>query len=320
MVDIEKLATSDMKQEMFEKGTIIFNDGDPSDYKMYVLLDGHVGVYKNHGMTGEICIATLSKGDFFGEMSLFLNKARTATIVVAEDVTLLVLDRINIFEFLKNQQDTAFSLIQTLCWRLDSTNASAADNRASYEQDLTALVLENSKMETIVNTDSLTGAYNRRYFREVSRLLIDTATRIGKHSYIVMFDLDFFKKINDTYGHDAGDYVLITFAKMVNEIIRSDDIFARYGGEEFIMLVSCTGKEDAMMLVERIRQSVCHAPFEFGDSKIAVSTSVGGAVVSAGSDLDMAISFADIALYKAKHEGRNRTVFYEEEANEQVVE
>ena len=313
MINIEALMNGEARTEKFEKGNIIFRDGEPSDNKMYILIEGAAGVYKNYNMPGEICVATLAKGDFFGEMSLFLNKERTATIVAKDDMVLFVIDSTDVFEFLKTQQDIVFSLLQTLCLRLDSTNTNAADNRVSYEQDLTTLIDENSKMETIMKIDPLTGVYNRRHFREVAKLLIDTATRTDRFSFIVMFDLDFFKKINDTYGHDAGDHVLITFAQLVSNIVRSDDIFARYGGEEFILLISCASPDDAMMLVERIRQSICKKPVEFKDSKISVSASIGVAAVSSGSDLDVAISFADLALYRAKHNGRNRTVFYEEE-------
>ena len=308
MIDLSKLASGDVELQVFKKGEVIFEADAPSNGTMYILFVGEVDVYKNYGQQGEICVATLVASDFFGEMSLFLDKKRTATVVVREDASVLVIDQEGMLEFLKKQPELAFSFMQTLCTRLENTNTSAAQNRLSYEQDVSSLITENSKMDTILNLDPLTGVYNRRYFRDVAKLLIDASASQGKTSYISIFDLDHFKKVNDTHGHDAGDHVLITFAKMVNGAIRADDLFARYGGEEFIMLISAETNEEAFAAFERVRKKTCAKPIVFRETEIPVTTSIGVAPLTSGSQLDSAITLADEALYEAKASGRNRTI------------
>ena len=312
MIELKKLAQAGANLKHFEKGKIIFTDGDSSNNNMYILSTGLVEVYKNYGRQGELCMATLSPGDFFGEMSLFLNKGRTATIVAKENASVFVINRTDILEFLKTQPEAAFSFIQTLCARLESTNVDAADSRVKYEKDIIVLSSEKKQLENTANTDQLTGVYNRRYFMENIATLVEILGR-NRHSFIVMFDLDHFKKVNDTYGHPAGDHVLATVAKTVTNSVRSSDIFARYGGEEFILLITCASPDDAMPLVERIRQDICDTTFEYKGDHITVTISAGIAAMDSTDDIDNAISLADKALYKAKHEGRNRAILYTRE-------
>lgn len=309
MINIESLQHDASNIEVFEAGTIIFKDGEPTDSKMYIILQGNVDVFKNHNKHGEMCIATLAQGDFFGEMSLFIEKGRTATVVAANEVTTVVIDRSSVLDFLKSNPESMFSFVQSLCVRLDSTSVNAADNVVRYEQDLAVLSYKKKELEAAANTDALTGAYNRRYFMENANILIDAAAQMNKHSFVAMFDLDHFKKINDTYGHKAGDHILTVFADTVNDSVRSNDIFARYGGEEFVLLITFVYKADVIKLVERIRQTICENPILFSGSKISVSTSVGVAPVEKGG-IEAAISNADIALYRAKSEGRNKMIFY----------
>jgi len=311
MIDIKKLAEDKTPLEQFNSGDVIFDDGDASDNKMYIIFEGCVDVYKNYGQQGEICITTLYPGDFFGEMSLLLDKGRTATIVAKEDVSAFMLDHTNILKFLKDQPETALLFMRTLATRLVATNTSFSDNSVRYEKNVEILNEEKSKAQDAANTDSLTGIYNRRYFTEQAPQMIDAEG--NDTSYVILFDLDFFKKVNDTYGHQAGDHVLIVFAQMVRSMVRRGDIFARYGGEEFIMQINGVSESDALAMVERVRERICEDPIEFEGLKIPVSSSIGVAAVSSSENFNDAIAAADIALYRAKIEGRNRTVFYTEE-------
>jgi diguanylate cyclase (GGDEF)-like protein len=312
MIDIEALTKDGANVEHYRKGNVIINDGEPADDRMYIILDGTVDVYKNYGRQGELNIAVLSPGDFFGEMSLFLNKGRTATIVAGEDVTVSVTDREGIFEYLGNHPEAAFSFIQTLCMRLDSTNVHSADSRVRYEKDLTILNHKKTVLETTANTDPLTGIFNRRYFINHVLSLVDAAARMNQDAFIVLLDLDHFKKVNDTYGHSAGDVVLKRVANTISSSVRSGDILARYGGEEFIVLITCACKEDALALVERIRQNIRKMTVEYENAAINITTSAGIASITPECSISETVSLADQALYKAKNEGRNRTVFYEE--------
>jgi len=295
MINVEELRKDSAEQQTFEKGQIIIREGDIANDRMYIMLEGTAVVYKNYEKQGEVAVAELAPGDFFGEMSLFLKKVRTATVIAKEDATALVIDPTNIHDFLKSRPDAAFTFIQTLCKRLDKTNIGSSELQA------TAL------------SDPLTGVYNRRFFMESAKSLIANTTRAGKIPYVVLFDLDHFKKVNDTYGHPAGDAVLRTFADTVSAEARSGDIFARYGGEEFVMIIGCADKEGAWTFVERIRKITEKMMIVFEDTEISVTTSIGVAAVPSDGDVDMAVSYADQALYEAKGKGRNRTEFFEGE-------
>ena len=301
MLEIESFIKQNQNLvENFSMKDVIFYDGEPSNDKMYIIVSGSVAVYKNYGMQGEVCIMKLPCGAFFGEMSLFLNKGRTATVVAQEDLTLLVLDRVGLRKFIKEDPDFACTFIESLCTRLDSSNINTAD-----------LANEKVELKTISNTDALTGVYNRRYFMENAAFICNTGEIRRESFYIAIFDLDFFKKVNDTYGHQAGDYVLQCFSKMATNSIHSDDIFARYGGEEFALFMACLNAEDAFDVVNRIRKNAEGLRIEFEGKQIPITTSIGVAHVEKDGDIEKAIAFADLALYKAKNEGRNQALFYQ---------
>ena len=161
--------------------------------------------------------------------------------------------------------------------------------------------------------DGLTKAFNRKYF--LSRLDTELAYARRHHAplSLVMLDVDHFKKINDTYGHVAGDSVLVTLSQLVLKTIRTEDVFARYGGEEFAVICRGVARDQACVLAERLRQLVAASPFDAAGRKIPVSISVGVAGMpefAAESSLQL-IAAADEALYGAKRSGRNRVVRYE---------
>jgi len=165
------------------------------------------------------------------------------------------------------------------------------------------------KLERLSNTDPLTGIYNRRYFMEFVGRQMERVSRTGSKSYVIIFDLDHFKLVNDRYGHQAGDAVLIELTSRVSNTLRSYDVFARYGGEEFIIFASDLDKMSAMQLMERIRRSIAGNPVEYKGASISVTASFGLAPAAPVNQLEPAIALADEALYEAKSEGRNRSVY-----------
>jgi diguanylate cyclase (GGDEF)-like protein len=167
------------------------------------------------------------------------------------------------------------------------------------------------KLREIASKDSLTDILNRRYFMELTLMQIERSLRLGANCFVIIFDLDHFKAVNDTYGHIAGDKVLKEVAKRVKTVIRPYDLFGRYGREESRLLISDVDKETVITVAERIRQDICKTPVEYEDQKIAVSASFGISYAAPVNDVDMATQCADKALYRAKEEGRNRVVFYE---------
>ena len=168
------------------------------------------------------------------------------------------------------------------------------------------------KLKAMANHDMLTGILNRRRIMELALVEVARSVRLGTNCFVVVFDLDYFKIVNDTYGHLAGDKVLKEITKRVKKTIRSYDLFGRYGGEEFILFIPNMDVENMRYFTERLRQDVCKTPVEFENQQIQVSASFGVARTLSPDDINAAIQRADQAMYQAKNEGRNRVVFYEE--------
>ncbi|OGB22414.1 MAG: hypothetical protein A3I66_14440 [Burkholderiales bacterium RIFCSPLOWO2_02_FULL_57_36] len=156
-------------------------------------------------------------------------------------------------------------------------------------------------------TDDLTGLNNRRHFFELGKQLFAVAQRYGTPFSIVMFDLDYFKRINDLYGHQMGDTILKRVATIAQERVRHADVLARYGGEEFIVALPNVGAHEALAAAENIRRHVAAFREIAGDSELSATISAGVAEIVPGDDtLDYLIKRADQALYAAKNAGRNR--------------
>ncbi|MBC7387081.1 MAG: GGDEF domain-containing protein [Cryobacterium sp.] len=160
------------------------------------------------------------------------------------------------------------------------------------------------------HTDALTKLYNKRYLLEVLEVEFKRAKALHTDFALLFFDLDHFKKVNDTYGHDAGDHVLREFAALVRaNHIRPKDVFARYGGEEFVLLLANTGIKDASDIAERIRGAVETHAFIYEGKRLSVTTSMGVAELTTGIEsANSLLKHADQALYAAKGAGRNQVV------------
>ncbi len=158
--------------------------------------------------------------------------------------------------------------------------------------------------------DGLTKIFNKKYFLDRMESEFAYAIRHQTPLSLVMFDLDHFKKINDTYGHLAGDYALVTLAQLVSQTIRQEDVFARYGGEEFAVICRGVDLAGAAAFGERIRRMVQAQLFLYQDTEMKVTISIGVSSVSEVKLREPAelVALADEALYEAKRGGRNRVV------------
>ena len=156
--------------------------------------------------------------------------------------------------------------------------------------------------------DGLTRAYNKTYFSDHLFSEFAFAYRHGQPLTLLMFDVDHFKSVNDTYGHRAGDYVLQRLAEVTQLGLRTEDMFARYGGEEFAIVCRGINGAQGMALAERLRVSVEQTRFEFEGTVIPITISIGVAALpeSLVESSDQLVAMADAALYRAKHGGRNR--------------
>jgi two-component system cell cycle response regulator len=159
-------------------------------------------------------------------------------------------------------------------------------------------------------TDALTGLYNRRYMESHVGTLVEQATTRGKPLTVLILDIDYFKAINDGWGHDAGDDVLREFALRIRKSIRGIDLACRYGGEEFVVVMPETDMAVATVVAERLRRRIATEAFQIqqGARKIDVTISVGIAALGPGDNPAAVIKRADQALYRAKRDGRNRVV------------
>jgi len=155
--------------------------------------------------------------------------------------------------------------------------------------------------------DGLTQVNNKRYLLETLEREIPRGRRHDRPLTLVMFDIDHFKHINDTYGHLAGDYVLKEMAQLVKNRLRPDDIIGRYGGEEFAIVLPETDLEGAVHIAEELRTLIERHPFVFEQERINVTVSLGAAQLTDEMDVLRFIKAADERLYAAKREGRNRT-------------
>jgi two-component system, cell cycle response regulator len=173
---------------------------------------------------------------------------------------------------------------------------SGADAEAKYHEEIYRM--------TIV--DGLTQIHNKRYLYEALEREITRARRHDRPLALLLFDIDFFKRINDHYGHLAGDYVLRELADAVKTRIRRDEVFARYGGEEFVIVLPETTLEGARALAESIREKVAEHEFTFQNERIPVTISIGCSMLVEDEAANDLIRRADEMLYEAKRGGRNR--------------
>ena len=168
-----------------------------------------------------------------------------------------------------------------------------------------------AELEALATTDALTGLHNRRYFYERLSIELGRTQRYDRPLALIAIDLDHFKTVNDTRGHQFGDFVLAETAVILRQNLRETDIVARNGGEEFAVLLPETNITQALAVAEKLREAFAGYTFDNGEAQpISLTLSLGVAVLSHGKpDADLAlVAAADAALYAAKEAGRNRTV------------
>ncbi len=189
---------------------------------------------------------------------------------------------------------------------------SGSDEVTAIVRDVTDRKQIERKLMRQAITDPLTGIFNRRHFFGVAEKELKRAKRYHHSLSVVIFDIDHFKRVNDTYGHSVGDDALCKLTKESHLVLRETDIFARYGGEEFVILLPETGQEQAYLMAERIRR-ICAGTASLDVGDVTVSLTVSFGVASLGGEalsLDELILRADTALYASKKAGRNRVTVW----------
>ncbi|MGD0586420.1 MAG: sensor domain-containing diguanylate cyclase [Oryzomonas sp.] len=166
--------------------------------------------------------------------------------------------------------------------------------------------LNRERLEDLTRTDHLTGLFNRRHLEMEAPTLLNLAKRQNASSAVLLVDVDRFKRINDSRGHDAGDAVLVRLGKVLQHAVRPYDLMVRYGGEEFLVLLPLSKPLEALEVAERIRRTVQETPVYVDGEELSITVSIGVYAGAPIQDLLDAIARADEALYEAKRNGRNR--------------
>ena len=212
------------------------------------------------------------------------------------------------FSNIQSDQVRWFGLTGILALLTAALLGVAAQFTISTKKQQDALRLLNEALAREANTDALTGCANRRSFMHQFEQERDRSSRYHFELCVLSLDIDHFKKINDTYGHAAGDEVLKHFVAIIQSNLRQADQLGRIGGEEFSIFLPQTASEGGAMMAERIRAAVEAASTVVGTRSIGITVSIGGVQWSPGSpcSVNHMLELADEALYKAKHVGRNR--------------
>jgi len=196
----------------------------------------------------------------------------------------------------------------------DQMNKQLIQAKVHLENLTKELEQKNRTLDNLANIDGLTGLFNHRYFQNILDQEIKRAERHSTYLSLVLIDIDHFKKVNDTYGHQVGDFILAEFSKTIQKNIRQYDIIARYGGEEFVVILPETTTEDALLVAEKLRAVIEKTDFQDSRETYRITASFGQSGCSPAVEdnfhKNTLINQADQALYEAKEKGRNKVVGY----------
>ncbi|MDO5575912.1 MAG: sensor domain-containing diguanylate cyclase [Fibrobacter sp.] len=289
-------------------------------------LNGELWLY-NHDNNSLIltanCFSSFTKG-----FRLQLGESVLKTIIMRDEATVINgTDICKIHPDLTDQNRHCYTIILPLTAqniiigaitirKVNLTNK-LTDNKRSILTifaDQAALLIRNMQLleeaRRKAETDSLTGLFNHHHFFELANQEITRASRYNHPLTAIMFDIDHFKKVNDTYGHTTGDKILVTIAKITRQIFRNIDIVGRYGGEEFSVLLPETPLCTALEAAERLRETIASTSISNQNCQISVTISLGLAEIDNPQNVTDLIERADKALYIAKNNGKNRTVVW----------
>jgi diguanylate cyclase (GGDEF)-like protein len=276
-------------------GQVLMRRGDPNT-RMYVVVFGLVRVVVDEREAAPL--ARLGPGDPVGEMSLLVNGPASATVICEEPSCLLGIDQ------------------QTFCWLIGASHGFAvsllirlADRLRTNNDAVQANIALRRKFEQAALHDPLTGAHSRRWLDDTLPRVVQRHRFSSDPLSLLVLDVDHFKRINDTFGHPAGDSVLGAVGRVIREKLRPTDLVARFGGEEFVLILPHTPLAGAVRAAERLREAIALAPMSHDGANLPnVTVSLG--VASLGRhlvDAPKLLAAADQALYRAKAAGRNRS-------------
>lgn len=215
----------------------------------------------------------------------------------------------------KNHLNGMLVLQERIAIEDDATYSEYEINQIMSIAGLASVAINNAALLEMSSTDMMTHLKLKYYFFNLLTEAIDAAFLNKQHVAVIMFDIDFFKKFNDTYGHECGDFVLKSVADLIRKNLRESDVASRYGGEEFTCLLMEAGKDEAMVVAERIRSTINEHDFVYNDQHLHVTISGGISVFDAETNLVSSpnefVNQADQGLYMSKNNGRNRVTYFD---------
>jgi diguanylate cyclase (GGDEF)-like protein len=277
------------QQRQVEAGRVVFCEDDPGD-SAFIILSGRLAIVRGD-FSAPVILGCRILEESIGEMALLEEATRSASVVALEPSRLMEINRENFFELLKESPEFTRGILRLFSMRLRESS----------------LAVESATLEKI--QDPLTELYNRRYMEIMLRHELQRAERAGYPVGLILMDIDHFKKINDTYGHPAGDQVLRCLATLMKSQVRRTDIACRYGGEEFLIILPETSLEVASERAESLRQGFAELSIEHDGHLMRGKLSLGVATFPYHAQSpQQLIQTADQALYAAKTGGRNQVV------------
>lgn len=260
---------------------------------LYLILDGELCVH----LIGQETLAhvSLMPGECTGEISLVDGKNPSAMVMVVQPTRVLAIPHDTVWSLVDQSHEVARNLLSIIAGRMRNDNSAlitSHSKRTQYEHQATV--------------DSLTGLHNRRWMNEAFPRVLQRCALNGEDSAVMMLDIDFFKRVNDTYGHLVGDVALKSLANIMQLNLRPHDLMVRYGGEEFAILLPDTGINEAQAIAERLRIMVAANEIHSDDLVFKITISIGIVQIQQGGKLEDFFARADQALYRAKKAGRNR--------------
>jgi len=263
----------------------------------------------------DILLETMRAESYAGSPAISVNGDLMGILVLADDKPMSGSEQLNpTIEFLA-QRITAeyerYNIEQGLHKIIEKRTKELEASNAYLRKSVEELELAKRELEYKHRTDALTHVHTREWFTDLAMAQLKMAKRNQYPLSLLFIDLDYFKKINDTYGHTTGDIVLEEAAARIKRCVRETDILGRFGGEEFILLSPYTDSSKSVQLAERIKNEISSIPIQAFSNDISITTSIG----IAASDIDICelenlIEHADAALYQAKDSGRNACVLY----------
>jgi diguanylate cyclase (GGDEF)-like protein len=279
-------------------GEILLHPDIPN-YYLYLILDGTLSVQ----LVGKEAMeyTSLVAGDCAGDISLVDGKPPSALVIATQPSRVLAIPHDTVWSLVNHSHEVARNLLLIIAGRMRNDN-----NALVSSQDILV------QFEHLASVDALTGVHNRHWMNDTFPRTLLRCKQNQQAAALLFVDIDFFKRVNDNYGHMVGDVALRTVAECMARNLRPFDLLVRYGGEEFSLLLPDIDRANAASLAERLRLIISACKIQSGDARIQVTASIGVALTEGDKTLDVLLNEADQALYRAKDSGRNRVEIFSE--------